>query len=268
MIDPIRNALAELETRNGIKVLFAAESGSRAWGFASPDSDYDVRFIYAPPLAWFLNVEEPRDVIEAMLPGDLDLSGWALSKALRLYHKNNCALFEWLDSPVIYHEHGTLAQRLRTLLPRIFRQPAAYHHYWRTAVNVYETALSTDPVKLKRMFYVLRPLLCCRYILAHRRQPPTAFASLVEACLHDPIDRQALADLQAEKVQVGEGHLVTLSAFWRDWLRREFAAAEAVVGELKSDADVPLAELNGVLREVLIELWPAELPALLRIQDE
>lgn len=263
MIDPIRAALAELEVRQGIKVLFAAESGSRAWGFASPDSDYDVRFIYAPPLSWYLSVEEPRDVIEAMLPSDLDLSGWALTKALRLYHKNNGALFEWLGSPVIYLEHGSLAQRLRDLLPRIFRQPAVYHHYWRTAVNVYETALVADPVKLKRMFYVLRPLLCCRYILEHKRQPPTAFADLVAACLHDPTERQALADLQAEKVQVGEGHLVTLSAFWRDWLRREFAAAEAVIGQLKSDADVPLAELNSLLREVLTELWPTSLPALL-----
>lgn len=261
-MDPIRAALTELEQRKHVQVLFAAESGSRAWGFASPDSDYDVRFIYAPSLAWYLKVDEPRDVIEAMLPGDLDLSGWALRKALRLFHKNNCALFEWLDSPVIYVEQGSLAERLRNLLPRVFRQPAAYHHYWRTAVNVYETALREDPVKLKRLFYVLRPLLCCRFIAEHGRQPPTAFAPLVEACLQDPAERQALADLQAEKVQVGEAHLVTLSMFWRQWLNREFAAAEARTGTLSSKADVPLSELDRILRDVLQECWPGLLPEI------
>ena len=92
MHDYIRSMISEVERQHGVKVLYACESGSRAWGFASPDSDYDVRFIYLKPLSWYLRVGEPRDTHEAMLPDDLDLAGWELRKTLRLYAKGNMAL--------------------------------------------------------------------------------------------------------------------------------------------------------------------------------
>src|SRR5262245_17077734 len=109
--------LARLQSELGIRVLLAVESGSRAWGFASSDSDYDVRFIYVQPRNWYLTVFEGRDVIEAMLPGDLDLSGWELRKTLRLFAKCNLALNEWLDSPCVYAEVPKFTAQLRQLLP-------------------------------------------------------------------------------------------------------------------------------------------------------
>jgi predicted nucleotidyltransferase len=109
MNNAIKAAIAEIEGHHDVRVLYAAESGSRAWGFASPDSDYDVRFIYAHRRDWYLGIGEPRDVIEAMLPGDLDLAGWDLRKTLRLYLRGNYALNEWLDSPIVYAECGRLA---------------------------------------------------------------------------------------------------------------------------------------------------------------
>ncbi len=98
----IGEALAQAEQRYDVKVLLAVESGSRAWGFASPDSDWDVRFIYVHRPEWYLGIDEKRDVIEEMLPLDIDLAGWDLRKALRLFRKSNPPLLEWLRSPLNY----------------------------------------------------------------------------------------------------------------------------------------------------------------------
>jgi len=129
----ILEALADIEAGEGVRVLLAVESGSRAWGFASPDSDYDVRFIYAHPRDWYLSVLEPRDVIEQMLPGDLDVSGWELRKTLRLFAKCNLALNEWLGSPVTYLEVPGFRKQIATLAPNYFNSVAATYHYLRMA---------------------------------------------------------------------------------------------------------------------------------------
>ena len=112
MKDRIREEIRTLESECDARVLLAVESGSRAWGFASPDSDYDVRFIYAHRRDWYLSVLESRDVIERMLPGDLDVSGWELRKALRLFAKCNLALNEWILSPEVYHAEPAFRGRL------------------------------------------------------------------------------------------------------------------------------------------------------------
>ena len=112
MNERIRAALRDVERQFEVRILLAVESGSRAWGFASPDSDYDVRFVYAHPRDWYLSVGDARDVIEQMLPGDLDVSGWELRKALRLFSKCNLALNEWLGSPVTYQEIAEFRREL------------------------------------------------------------------------------------------------------------------------------------------------------------
>lgn len=102
MRSKIVDQLRDIELANNVTVLYACESGSRDWGFASPDSDYDVRFIYVHRLPWYLQVSPQRDVIEVPISGDLDINGWELRKALGLMKKGNATLIEWLDSPVVY----------------------------------------------------------------------------------------------------------------------------------------------------------------------
>ncbi|EFP7034942.1 nucleotidyltransferase domain-containing protein, partial [Shigella dysenteriae] len=104
MRERVSQQLKEIERRYGVKVLYACESGSRGWGFASPDSDYDVRFLYVHPLEWYLRVESPRDVIELPIDDELDVSGWEWRKALGLLKGANPTLIEWLDSPVVYQQ--------------------------------------------------------------------------------------------------------------------------------------------------------------------
>lgn len=72
----IQEKLREIELRENVKVLYAVESGSRAWGVASPDSDYDVRFIYVRNQKDYLRLDEVRDVIEWQLDEVLDINGW------------------------------------------------------------------------------------------------------------------------------------------------------------------------------------------------
>src|SRR5580698_9021306 len=116
----VRDVLAQLEAERQVRVLFACESGSRAWGFASRDSDYDVRFLYVHRRDWYLSVEARRDVIELPIAEDLDVSGWDLRKALRLLRKSNPPLLEWLKSPVVYRHDPVFAVEFGALAAEFY----------------------------------------------------------------------------------------------------------------------------------------------------
>ncbi len=249
VIESIERAIAEIERQHDVRVLFAAESGSRAWGFASPDSDFDVRFIYVHRRDWYLSIDEPRDVIEAMLPGDLDLSGWELRKTLRLFLRCNLALNEWLGSPIVYREHGDCAQRMRALVTDGFRAPAGYHHYLRMAQSVYAEHLAQDPVRLKKLFYVLRPLLACRWIRAAASQPPTEFQHLLSADWVSAAERGLVADLLIEKADASESYRRPLAAETRQWFIDELAVAAAAASTIQSRASLDSATLDTLLRD-------------------
>jgi len=115
----IMDALRDIEAKNDVSVLFACESGSRGWGFASPDSDYDVRFIYVNRLPWYLTVQPRRDVIEVPISGDLDINGWDLRKALGLMRESNPTLLEWLRSPIVYRDERVSIYENRAALSRV-----------------------------------------------------------------------------------------------------------------------------------------------------
>lgn len=183
MRDEILRRLRDAETEHDVKILYACESGSRAWGFASPDSDYDVRFIYARTQEWYLSfdIERRRDVIEYPIVDEIDCGGWDIRKALYLFTRTNGALFEWLHSPIIYIEAGPFAKQLRALAPRAVNNIALCYHYSHMARGNAREYLFSDKVRLKKYFYVLRPLLAIRYIQGGLGVPPVEFEKLVEA---------------------------------------------------------------------------------------
>lgn len=129
MRERVLDELERIEREHDVVVLYACESGSRAWGFASPDSDYDVRFVYVHQPEWYQRVEEPRDVIERPLSDELDISGWELRKALRLMRKSNPALLEWLGSPLVYREEPGVREELLWLGSAFHSVPGSRHHY-------------------------------------------------------------------------------------------------------------------------------------------
>ena len=161
----VRNALAQVEAARNVRVLFACESGSRAWGFASRDSDYDVRFLYVHRRDWYLSVEDRRDVIEQPIADDLDVSGWELRKALRLLRKSNPPLLEWLKSPVVYRHDPVFAAEFGALAAEFYSPRRCFAHYLHMAFGNWRDYLrGREEVSLKKYLYVFRPLLACRWI--------------------------------------------------------------------------------------------------------
>ena len=186
MRDLIIQKLKEIEQTQNIRILHAVESGSRAWGFPSPDSDYDVRFIYVRPPEFYLKLEKTRDVIELPINDMLDINGWDLNKALRLLHSSNPTLFEWMSSPVIYHQTEFIDQ-LQPIMDQYFSCKSGLYHYLSMADGNYRDYLKGDIVRAKKYFYVLRPILACKWILRTHTKPPMLFSELAEAELDDAL---------------------------------------------------------------------------------
>lgn len=148
----ILERLTAIEQSESVRILYACESGSRAWGFASPDSDYDVRFIYVHPRDWYLsiNAERRRDVIERPIEDLLDINGWDLRKALQLMYKSNPPLFEWLHSPIVYREQPGFRQDMLAITPTYYSPRGCAWHYLHMARGNQREYLRGDPVRLKK----------------------------------------------------------------------------------------------------------------------
>lgn len=178
----VSHRLREVEQQRGLRVLFACESGSRAWGFASRDSDFDVRFIFVRPAAQYLRLNPPKDAFDLHQDQDFDLAGWDIRKAAELMRRCNPPLLEWLDSPIIYQADDTITPRMIELRDVYFDAKKAAHHYLSLAAGVWKKYIENDPNPVRKKYlYVLRPLACIRYIELHRKQPPTLFESVLEA---------------------------------------------------------------------------------------
>ncbi len=234
------------------RLLFAAESGSRAWGFESPDSDFDVRFVYQKPLEWYLRVHEPRDVIESLGADPvMDYSGWELRKFFRLLAKSNPSCFEWLQSDIVYAELEEWGV-VRQLAPRFFSAKAAGHHYLSMAKHNYHEHMrdgDSPSVRLKKYLYITRPLLCCRWLEAHRMEgpPPMRFMRLLDEDLSLTTEVfDALVGLRARKMagdELAEGAAVPcLNAF----IDHELDRFRAVIDEFPT-ASADIRELDEVL---------------------
>lgn len=241
-IDPavrarIEAELAGIEVRFEVRVLFACESGSRGWGFASPDSDYDVRFLYVHRLPWYLTVEAQRDVIELPISDELDVSGWELRKSLQLLRKSNPTLLEWLDSPVVYRSDGSVPMRLRELGARYFNPLKGRYHYLAMAKRNYREHLRGERVRHKKYLYVLRPLLAVRWIDSGRGMAPMRFANLVAGTIDEPAVVAEINDLLAIKMRAGEKEYGARRPILNQLIEGELARAERVPDYKKPEGD-------------------------------
>ena len=184
----IKEKLHEIEQRENCRILLAVESGSRAWGFASPDSDYDVRFIYVRPRESYLRLNRVRDVIELPINGVLDINGWDVDKTLKLLHKSNPTVFEWFSSPIVY-QTTDFTEAFKPVMRRYFSSKSGLWHYLQMAEGNYREYLRGDMVKAKKYFYVLRPILACRWILEKGTPPPMLFSELAASQLPDYLEK-------------------------------------------------------------------------------
>jgi len=197
--------LAAVAAEEGVRILYAAESGSRAWGFGSPDSDYDVRFIYAHERDWYVRLWEDRDVIERALDEQLvDLAGWDIRKALRLALKSNPVLYEWLVSPIVYAD-GRLRAELRALFEAHASQRALAHHYWSIARGQWKSEIDGKrEVRRKKYFYIVRPLLSLGWVAERKGPPPMSIGDLLGQSAMPAQPRKAVEAMLREKRETPE----------------------------------------------------------------
>ncbi len=247
MLTAIHDALESLAAQHGVRVLLAVESGSRAWGFASPDSDYDVRLVYAHRPEWYLRVFDQRDVIEAQLPGDLDISGWELRKALRLLAKGNAPLAEWLGSPIVYRKEPGFGLELRQAMEAHFNPATILFQYLGQARRILDVDLASEPVPLKRIFYFLRPLFAARWVAESGSMAPTPFAELLAAPWSTSEERNWVQELLARKSRASEGETTSLPADRRRWMREQLALLEGIGPSLARKSEAPPEMLDRLL---------------------
>lgn len=250
--------LRVLERRNELLVLYACEAGSRAWGFAAPDSDADPRFIYLRPPTAYLSVGPRTEVLEHKLSGRFDLVGWDLPRALALLRKSNVSILEWLVSPVVYRAHGDAVERLRELGERCFSPRSAMHHYLNMAEKSLHMYLGGERVKAKKYLHAIRPLLACSWIGRTGKIPPVDFHMLLETEATDGGISRTIRELAEEKRR-GElpeqvRPIKALNGFIESELARLWEAAARA-----PRTDAPAEPLDELFRDALEDVWGVRL---------
>lgn len=241
--------IKEMEEKEGIRVLHAVESGSRAWGFASPDSDYDVRFIYVREKDFYLSLRETKDFIDWELNEVLDINGWDLKKALRHFHKSNAVLFEWSNSPVVYYTTDEWGDLYSQVAKDYFACKPSLYHYYGTANKNYHEHLLEDMVKYKKYFYVLRPILACKWIEEKRCPPPVLFEELCDAALEDGM-RAAVRELLAQKLRMSESDRAPGIAEINRYIEEKLAYYKALAEAMEDDRKPAWEPLEEVFRRL------------------
>lgn len=252
----IQAALRQIEQEEQVRIVYACESGSRAWGFPSQDSDYDVRFLYIRPVRSYLSIFERRDVIERPIDNLLDINGWDLRKALLLFRKSNPPLMEWLQSPIRYVEVGGCAERLRMLSEQIFSPRAAMYHYLHMAQGNFRDYLRDDQVRLKKYFYVLRPLLACGWMERNGTLPPLDFGELCEALVERGSELRLELDELLQRKLAGEelsqgARIEPIHAYMEEKLHHYAQLAGEMTGsQVQADE-----QLDTLFQETIQAMW-------------
>lgn len=231
--DKIKTKLNEIETMHNVKILYACESGSRAWGFESKNSDYDVRFIYKRNLSWYLKVDSQRDVIELPIDDELDINGWDIKKALHLLKKSNPALIEWIHSPIIYKKDEGFYDEFKALSKEFYKPKACFYHYSSMASKNFRGYLQTDEVRVKKYFYVIRPLLALRWIEQDFGIVPVEFEKLLITIKDDKL-LKIISKLLAEKRAGFESKYIKKIEPLNEFIERELKRHEISNREFKN----------------------------------
>ena len=252
----IQDNLDMIEKKHDVQILLAVESGSRAWGFASPDSDYDVRFIYKHREEEYLRIDTMKDVIEWQLDEVLDINGWDLRKAMLAFGKGNPNVMEWANSPIIYRKTAEW-YILKEAALHYFSEKASLYHYYGIANNTFRSFLTGDMIRYKKYFYALRPLLCCRWIERYHSVPPMEFEKLL-VMFDEPDDvltkelYAAIRELLVQKAQTEEKDLSPQMPEIIGFIREECARQKEMSETTADDRKRGYGELNEVFRRLVM----------------
>lgn len=245
----ILETLERIEWERDVEILYACESGSRAWGFASPDSDYDVRFIYTRCLKEYLTIEPARDVVELPIVDELDANGWDIRKALGLLRSSNPTLLEWLHSPVVYRADAGFMESMRELALTSMRPRSLCHHYLSMARNNWRKDIHKGKATAKRYLYTLRPILCATWVVENGSIPPVAFDALVAATVASSRLRVEIEQLLELKARSMEKDVMARNPVLDEYIQNAF---EELARRLPAEADkTPAAPFDELLVDTL-----------------
>ncbi|MFT8323649.1 MAG: nucleotidyltransferase domain-containing protein [Bacillus sp. (in: firmicutes)] len=255
MNEIIKEQLNKIEKEHQVNILYACEAGSRSWGGASADSDFDIRFIYMHKKEWYLTLDKNKDSMEMPLEINIDCSGWELTKALRLFRKSNPSIFEWLQSNTIYIQSDYFIKKLHEINQIAFNPRACFYYYLNTAKKNFQNSLQKDKFTLKKYFYVLRPIFACCWIKKYQTMPPNDFAFLMDELLSAGRLKSEIGQLLQEKRSGDGGKLLSKIPIIHDYIERELEELENVLpiiqGGQVNERELTLF-LDDLFRELLI----------------
>lgn len=259
MKDVIIDKLKEIEVEHKIQIIYAVESGSRAWGFASPDSDYDVRFIYMRPIQDYLSLYTYPDTITMPIGEDLlDFHGWDLFKASHLLAKSNTSLLEWLGSPIIYIEKGSLIREWRGWVQKYISLKKVGYHHLNTAKRVdLQFVQDQEQVKLKKYLYLFRSLIALFWLEQKKTNPPTSIWETIEQIILPPFLQQRLHQLLEWKQEASETDLVDRDEELNQVIIQELERLTHDISQWE-DQQIPYDQLNKLIwKELMIACDPS-----------
>lgn len=227
--------LKEIERKYDVKILLAVESGSRAWGFASKDSDWDVRFIYVHKPEWYFSVDEQRDVIEEMFEENIDAVGWDIKKALGLLKRSNPSLMEWITSPIVYRCDEKFMADITPLARDCFNPTKAMYHYQRIYVKHDERYLQKQGYPMKRFMYYLRGILACQWIERYKTMPPVSFQQLYEEVVEEQKIKDGIRQLVQAKSKDKERDMSEVPQYLVDYYQPIAVRYADLVGEFRPE---------------------------------
>lgn len=254
VVQQVKARLDSVAREHRVNILWAVESGSRAWGFPSPDSDYDCRFIYLRPIEDYLALFPPRDVIEDPPDPVFDVNGWDLAKALRLALKGNAVVLEWLTSPFVYAGDEDFRARFLALASELADRHRIGWHYIHLAYSMRKRVADADgQIRLKKLLYVLRPSMALRFLRLNPDKPipPMRFQSLVAAAdIPDSLKHEidALIARKAETRELGTG---PASPVMRAFYEKELQAAERWIDPPMGIDAARIADADHFFRDML-----------------
>lgn len=254
----ILQKLYETEQTYNVKIPLAIESGSRGWGFASPDSDYDCRFIYVCQKDWYVSITEKKDFIEYAADEVFDINGWDLKKAIQHIMKSNAVIFEWLSSNEIYIKNDAVTAELKALAEQYFNPIAVSYHYLSIAKNKLNEILDVEDAKLKKYFYILRPLANLCFIQEHMKMPHMEYMkTLSEISIDTRVHDEIMKLLEIKKVS-NESYTMPQNEILINYFKQEIENHTENIQSIKFEKNRDYDNIDTVFRKIIEMVWRNE----------
>ncbi|WP_341356477.1 nucleotidyltransferase domain-containing protein [Rossellomorea sp. y25] len=244
-----------IEREEEIKILYAVEAGSRAWGYHIDDSDYDVRFIYIRETTAYLNLQQTKDVIVKSTHHAIEFGGWDLSKALKLLRKSNPSLLEWLTDENVYIEHPTI-EKIRKLRDQTFSPDRCLIHYYHMTKRNMEKCLKDDPNGTKKWMTIIRPWLACKWIMKYQTFPPNGINQMIDHLnMYEDI-KNTIISMVTSRVKGKEAHHLK---HMEEYLKEDLLKMDRALENLHSDHSYQWGGINETFISILEEVWGMQL---------